>query len=238
VTSAPEDEVWRGKLEDSFDIRQIVEERARFSGKVWSVRTDSVVIDQATDLGTGIERDIVVHPGAVTVIALDEQDRVYLLRQYRHPVAMSLFEPPAGLLDIDGEDPLHTAVRELAEEAGLEAARWHVLVDFFNSPGGSTEALRIYLARDLTPRPGGRVMTGEAEEAYLPGMWVDLEEAADAVLAGRLGNVGAVIGILAAVRARSNDWIDLRPADAPWAVRDHLLANGRVDNPKAHHNGQ
>jgi 8-oxo-dGDP phosphatase len=81
------------------------------------------------------------------VIALDEMDRVLLIRQYRHPVGMWLLEPPAGLLDVTGEQPWVTAQRELAEEAGYEARTWAVLVDLLNSPGGSSEAIRVFLAR-------------------------------------------------------------------------------------------
>jgi ADP-ribose pyrophosphatase len=164
----------------------------------------------------------------VVVIAVDARERVLLIRQYRHPIAMLVFEPPAGLLDVEGEPPYVTAARELAEEAGFEARTWHTLVDFYNSPGGSSEAIRVYLARDLTEIEGGRPRTGEAEEAFLPRTWVPLVDAVELVLSGRIGSPSAVVGILAAKAALESGWDSLRPADAPWLARQHLVAEGRV----------
>ena len=96
-----------------------------------------------------ITREYLKHPGAVGVIALDDHDRVALVRQYRHPVRHRLIEPPAGLLDVGGEDYLQAMQREMAEEVGLAAGSWAVLVDLFTTPGILGESLRIYLARDL-----------------------------------------------------------------------------------------
>ena len=183
-------------------------------GLVWDVRRDVV------DLGHGtVTREVLVHTGAVGVVALDDDERVLLLRQYRHPVGHYLWEPPAGLLDVPGEDPLVTARRELAEEADLVAADWHVLVDFFNSPGGSTEAFRCYLARGLSPVPAGERHDREDEERDMATGWLPLDEARDLVLAGHLHNPTAVTGILAACAARDAGWGTLRPADAPWPQR-------------------
>ena len=183
-------------------------------GLVWDVRRDVV------DLGHGtVTREVLVHTGAVGVVALDDDERVLLLRQYRHPVGHYLWEPPAGLLDVPGEDPLVTARRELAEEADLVAADWHVLVDFFNSPGGSTEAFRCYLARGLSPVPAGERHDREDEERDMATGWLPLDEARDLVLAGHLHNPTAVTGILAACAARDAGWESLRPADAPWPER-------------------
>ena len=218
------DETWSGPVADEPDASMGVEERVEvFHGHVVSLISDTVRIGDSTSV-----RDVVVHPGAVAVIAVDEEDRVLLVRQYRHPVAMFLFEPPAGLLDVAGEPPLATAQRELAEEAGVEAATWHVLVDMFNSPGGSTEAIRVYLASGLTALPGGREHTGEAEEAHLPQVWVPLAEAVDLVLAGAIGSPAGVAGILAldAVRRRGDRGV--RPAQAAWDPRDWLVSQHRV----------
>jgi ADP-ribose pyrophosphatase len=180
-----------------------------------SVRTDTV------DLGDGqtVVRDVVVHPGAVGVVALDPVDRVLLVRQYRHPVGAQLWEPPAGLLDVEGEDPLETAKRELYEEAGYRAAEWHVLVDFFNSPGGSDESFRCYLARGLTEVDATERHVGVDEELGMPWAWLPLDEAVEYVLSGRLHNPTAVAGILAAATARSLGWSTLREAGAPWPER-------------------
>ncbi len=103
------------------------------------------------------ERTVVSHPGAVAVVALDDAGRVLMIRQYRHPVGYQLWEIPAGLRDAAGEPPLETARRELFEETGYRAREWHVLIDYFTSPGFTTERLRIYLAPRRSPgRRAGR----------------------------------------------------------------------------------
>ena len=150
-----------------------------------------------------------------------------LNRQYRHPVGAYLWEPPAGLMDLPGESPLDCAKREFAEEAGLVALSWQVLFDFYNSPGGTTEAFRCFLARDIRDLPGGRP-PGEAEEAGLEPRWVALDDAVALVQAGRLGNPTAVTGILAAHAAKQSGWTGLRRGDAPWSVRENLVASARV----------
>jgi 8-oxo-dGTP pyrophosphatase MutT (NUDIX family) len=224
VTNSPHPGgMWTGAVRDEPLDYPVVNSTERFVGHVWNVRTDTVEID-----GQSVDRDLVVHTGAVAIAAIDDQSRIYLLRQYRHPAGMMMFEVPAGLLDVSGEGALQTAKRELAEEAGLEASEWHVLVDFFTSPGGLSETIRVFLARDIQAREGGRVLTGEAEENDMPGCWVDLDEAAGLVFAGDLGNPTTVVSILAALAARTDGWDDLRPSDADWPAREHLLATGRV----------
>ena len=102
------------------------------------MRPSTILVDDARlELGADrvIDRDVVLHPGAVGVVALDDQERVLLVQQYRHPVGRKLWEPPAGLLDVAGEAPLDAARRELYEEGHCRAARWDVLVDTFTSPG-------------------------------------------------------------------------------------------------------
>ena len=212
---------------DSFDPCPVVERLERFQGLRWSVRTDHVALPH----GEVVVRDYVVHPGAVGIIALDEHDRLLLIRQYRHPVGSYLFEPPAGLLDTHKESALACARRELVEEAGLQAHVWHVLIDFLNSPGGTSETFRCFLARGLEQVPEGRSHTGEAEEAHLPQAWVGLDEAVKLVLAGKIQNPTATNGILAAAAARARGWADLRPADAPWPVRDWVESLGNVRTP-------
>lgn len=217
------DEVWTGPVRDAALVAPIISTRQHFNGRIWSVRSDVVEIN-----GSTVERDVLIHPGAVVVIAVDNEDRVLLIRQYRHPIAMMVFEPPAGLLDIEGEPAYETAARELAEESGYQAATWNVLVDFFNSPGGSSEAIRVFLARDLAEIPDGRPLTGEAEEAHLPRIWVPLAEAVALILEGSLGSPSAVVGILAARAAAARGWDSLRAADSPWQVREYLVHQGRV----------
>lgn len=211
---------------DAPDPQPVVERLDRFDGLRWRVRTDRVQLPR----GEVVARDYQVHPGAVGIMALDDDERILFVRQYRHPVGFLLWEPPAGLMDLAGESALATAQRELVEEAGVVAGQWNVLADWFNSPGGSTEAFRCFLARDLAPAPGGKP-PGEAEEADMPSRWVSLDDAVAAVLAGDLGNPTAVAGILAAAAARATGWQNLRPGDAPWPVRDQLVATDRVRLP-------
>ena len=208
---------WAEPVRDEADVRKVVDSVRVFEGRVWSVRTDTV------DLGDGqtVVRDLIEHPGAVGVIALDEQDRVLLVRQYRHPVRSMLWEPPAGLMDVDGEDPLLTAQRELFEEAHLQATDWRVLVDYFNSPGGTSEVFRCYLARGVRVYDGDR-HAGSGEERDMPYAWVPLDEAVAMVLDGRLHNPTAVSGVLATSAALAKGFDTLRPADAPWPERERV----------------
>jgi 8-oxo-dGTP pyrophosphatase MutT (NUDIX family) len=186
-----------------------------FVGNKTSVRTDDVVMPD----GTVVRRDYQVHPGSVGVLALDAEDRVLLIRQYRHPVRQKLWEIPAGLLDVPGENPLHAAQRELYEEAHVKAEDWRVLTDVYTTPGGCDEAVRIFLARNLSEAEGERFEV-EHEEIDLEYARVPLDELVRGVLAGELHNNCLVVGVLSLVAARSGDGLDaLRPADAPWPAR-------------------
>lgn len=188
-----------------------------FSGRVLTLRTDDIRMSD----GAVATREVVHHPGAVGVLALDGDGNVVLVSQYRHPVRCRLDELPAGLLDVAGEAPLAAAQRELAEEAALTARRWNVLIDLHPSPGMSDEAIRLYLARDLSPAPGARFVA-EHEELTLTVDRVPLEEAVRRALAGELTNAAAVAGVLAAAHGLSSGWAGLRPADAPWRARASL----------------
>lgn len=192
--------------------RPVIDSEVAYAGLIWDIARDRV------DLGDGVvvTREYVRHTGAVGVLALDDQDRVLLVRQYRHPTGYELYEIPAGLLDITGEPPVRCAERELAEEADLRADRWDVLIDWFNSPGGSDEAIRVFLARGLHEVPVAERHRREHEEALMTSCWVSLDEAHDAVLAGRIHNPTTVVGVLAAHASRARGWVTLRPSDAAW----------------------
>jgi 8-oxo-dGDP phosphatase len=195
-----------------------VSSRTVYSGHVMSLRVDEVRMPG----GEVKSREVVEQPGAVGVVALDEDGRVVLIRQYRHPVADWLVELPAGLLDVPGEPAWQTAARELAEEAALTAGRWDVLVDLLNSPGLSQEAVRVYLARDLAPVPEADRHVGTDEETDLGVHRVGLDDAVAAVFTGDIQNSLAVAGLLAAAYARDHGWSTLRPADVAWPARpDH-----------------
>lgn len=199
------------------DGREVVARDLLHGGKVFDLVGEQVRL--AADDAEPVLREFLDHPGAVAVVALREGphgEEVALVDQYRHPVRAVLWEIPAGLLDVDGEDYLTAAQRELAEETDLRADRWDVLVDYFTTPGGSTESLRVYLARDVSDVPHADRHERADEERDMTVRWVPLDEAVAAVHDGRLHNPSAVVGILAAASARAAGWTPLRPADAPW----------------------
>jgi 8-oxo-dGDP phosphatase len=186
-----------------------------FKGRVIAVRVDHLRMPNG-DTTEVVSREVVEHPGSVGVIGLDDQDRVLLIRQYRHPVGRLLWEPPAGLRDVDGEPTWRTAARELAEEAGYRAREWHTLLDVFTSPGMTDERVRVFLARGLTEIPAEESDFERVhEEAGMPVEWVPLDEAVAAVGRGDVHNPLAVMGILAVHAARANGFRDLRAPDAP-----------------------
>ncbi|MEA2450236.1 MAG: hypothetical protein QOG63_2168 [Thermoleophilaceae bacterium] len=122
-----------------------VDSKEVWSGKIATVRVDTVRYDD----GEEAEREVVAHPGAVAVVAHDGE-HVYLVEQPREPVGeQALLELPAGKLDVDGEEPLATAKRELAEEIGKGARSWEHLTTCYGSPGFSDEEFHIFLATDL-----------------------------------------------------------------------------------------
>ncbi|GHH74902.1 NUDIX hydrolase [Streptomyces sulfonofaciens] len=202
-------------IKDTPEEWQIRASETPFRGNKTSVRTDDVVMPD----GSVARRDYQVHPGSVAVLALDDEDRVLLIRQYRHPVRQKLWEIPAGLLDVPGENPLHAAQRELYEEAHVKAEDWRVLTDVYPTPGGCDEAVRIFLARDLSEAKGERFAV-ENEEADMEHARVPVDELVRGLLNGELHNTCLVVGVLSLVAARRGDGLDaLRPALAPWPAR-------------------
>ncbi|GAA2771928.1 NUDIX domain-containing protein [Nonomuraea dietziae] len=199
------------RIEDLPEQWPVVESREHFKGYVIGVRTDTVRMprDEVAD------RDYVVHPGSVAVLALDEDDRVLLIRQYRHPTRHLLWELPAGIRDVEGEPLAATAARELAEEAGYQAGTWHTLVDLYLSPGMSDERIRVFLARDLSKVEID--FDRRHEEFDMPVEWVPLGDAVERALMGMIHNSPTVAGILAAYAASVEGFALLRPADAPEA---------------------
>lgn len=187
---------------------------------ILALRRDHVVMP-----GGGLKtREVVEHFGAVAIAAVDERGRVALIRQYRHSVGTRLLELPAGLLDVDGENALAGAQRELVEEAGLEAAQWSVLADLVTSPGFCDEACRIYLATELNAvtRP---VPEGD-EETDLTVEWMNLSHARAMILRGEITNSIAVAGIFAASEVLSRGGSP-RPVSASFDLRPRALAQRR-----------
>ena len=188
---------------------RVLDSETVFDGHVISLRRDTVAMPGGGDS----VREVVTHPGAVAVVAVDDEDRVVLLRQYRHPVGRYLWELPAGLRDADGEPPLETAKRELAEEVLLAAERWSLLTTTYSSPGFSDELVLVYLAEGLADveRPEG--FTVEHEELDMTIERVPLADAVQRVFDGDIRNSSAVVGILAAAQNRGAT-PRLRPVDA------------------------
>jgi len=189
-----------------------------YGGRIWDVVSEGFTLPGHEGVVT---RDFIEHPGAVGVVVLDSVGRVLLQRQRRQPVRRELWEVPAGLLDVEGEPALTGAKRELWEEADLTARTWNVLTDLYLSPGSSSEAIRVYLARDVEEVPAALRHERTEEEAGMPVAWLPLEEAVSAVLSGRIGNPTTVVGILALAANVSSGFSQLRPADAPWPARPH-----------------
>jgi len=195
------------------DAYDVLSSETKFKGKIIKVRVDDVRMSD----GKVAKREIVAHPGAVAIVALDDEGKLVLVNQYRPPVRARLDELPAGLLDVDGEPALVAAQRELAEETGLVADEWNVLVDLYSSPGMTDEAVRIFLARGLAHSDAS--YEPEHEEITMSVSRESLSECVRRVLTGGITNSSAVAGILAAVHGRATGWRDLRPADAPWPAR-------------------
>lgn len=182
-------------LADISDPAEVLASDVVFDGRVWDVRRDRFRFG-----GHELTRDFIDHPGAVAVVARDGDGRILLINQYRHPIGQRDWELPAGLLDVEGEDPLAAAQRELAEEADLAAERWMPLIDIRTSPGGSSELIRIYLAEGVREVPA---FARDDEEAEIVRQWETLGEVTEAILGGRLHNSILVIGALA-LHARGN----------------------------------
>ena len=190
---------------------EVLSSETVYHGRIIDMRRDIVTMPGETSS----QRDVVVHPGAVGVVALDG-NQVLVVTQYRHPVGRRLDELPAGLLDVVGEPGLLAAQRELKEEAGYAADTWHVLADVLTSPGMTDEAIRLYLARDV--RTVKRDVQ-EHEELEMTARWLPLADAVSAILSGALENAAAAVGILAAAASAARGFEGLRPADAPWQAR-------------------
>jgi 8-oxo-dGDP phosphatase len=196
VTSA-EPEPYTGPLADEPVERAVLASELVFHGAVWDVRRETV------DLGAAgpVDRDFIAHPGAVGVLALDDQDRVLLVRQYRHPVQAMLWELPAGLCDVAGEDLEATAARELWEETGYEADRFEPLFDGLLSPGSSSERLVLFLATDVRLATRDR-HEARGEELGMEVAWWPLQDVLDGLLAGRLRNPSVALGALVLAERR------------------------------------
>lgn len=199
----------------------VVDSEIVLEAPIIAVRRDQVRMPG----GNVSAREIVEHFGAVAVVAADEDNRLYLLNQWRQAAGQRLVELPAGLLEVADEDPLEAAKRELVEEAGLEAESWSLLTDMFSSPGFAEEAVRIYLARGLRA-----VDKPEAydEEADMTASWIAVDEAVAMALRGEVLNGIALSGILLAAEVLLRGATP-RSVVEPFDIRPTALAKRRTE---------
>jgi 8-oxo-dGDP phosphatase len=195
-------------IEDTLRRQPVLARERLFDGRVFDVEAQEFELG-----GDRIRREVMIHPGAVAVVALNDADEVMLVHQYRHPAGGTLWELPAGLLDVVGEDPLVGAQRELAEETDLAAGTWRTLVDISTSGGGSTEIIRVYLATDVHELPDA--FAREHEEAEMERRWVPLDEVLEAATRLRLHNATLLSAMLALTQLRARG-AEAQPADAPF----------------------
>jgi 8-oxo-dGDP phosphatase len=174
-------------------LYEVVSSKVRFRGGIFRVVTDQVRLPD----GEVVSRDVVHKFNAVGVVAVDDLRRVVLIRQYRHAVGQYLWELPAGLTDVDGEELAATALRELAEETDLQAGQIEHLIDLHLSPGFTSESIRLFLAQDLGEVPEHERHARTAEEADMTVRRVPIAEAVDMIFNGEITNASTVAGILA-----------------------------------------
>jgi ADP-ribose pyrophosphatase len=159
-----------------------------YRGKIIDLYLERVTLPN----GAVAELEIVCHPGGAAVVALDNENRVCLLRQYRHVAGGWLWELPAGKLDA-GEPPLDTAQRELEEEAGLRASQWEPMGKIVSSPGVFTEIVHLFLARNLIHVPAN-TETHEIIEVH----WVPFTEALAWAQANEITDAKTLVGLFRA----------------------------------------
>jgi ADP-ribose pyrophosphatase len=162
--------------------------RSIYEGKVITLNIESLSLPN----GTPLALEVVRHPGGAAVVALDDTDRVCLLRQYRHAGGGWLWELPAGKID-PGEAPQSTAQRELAEEAGLQAGDWRKLGQVLTTPGFCDEVIHLYLARRLETVP-----VQHHEHELIEVHWLDFDTALQQVSDGTINDAKTMLGLLLA----------------------------------------
>lgn len=168
----------------------LISSRLIHQGMVWDLKSETFEFE-----GEALTREFIDHPGAVAVLAINDQDEIMMLKQYRRPVGSFLMEIPAGLRDIEGETAEVTARRELLEEASLEALSLEHLIDFYTTPGGNTELISVFVARGLREVDSGHQPTGE--ERSMEKSWVKIGLALSDVLAGNIKSPSATVAIMA-----------------------------------------
>ena len=182
----------------------MVDSRVVHQGRYLTFRVDTI---ERSDGSRGT-REIAGHPGAVAILAIDEEDRVLLVRQFRVAVGETLLEIPAGTLDVadDGsiEDPELAAPRELEEETGVRAGSWRRIASFYTAPGFASELMHLYLATDLeAAHPDGRLGPDEDERLILE--WLPWRDAVAAAESGVIRDAKSIVGLFWLARLRAGD---------------------------------
>lgn len=188
-----------GGVADSDHAWTVARSEPIYDSPYISLRSDTIVDPS----GEQHPRAVVSPNGAVAVVTVDDDDRLLLVEQYRHAQGRRLLELPAGTLDVDGEDALDAAKRELAEEADVVASSWSPLLELAMTPGHSTERIQVFLATGLSAVADADRTVREAEEADMIQWWLPFDDAVDAVLQGRISDAKTVAAILAAQVSRS-----------------------------------
>lgn len=170
-------------------IEKTVDTREIFSGRIIKVRLDTVSLPN----GRQSTREVVEHAGAVAIVALDNENNIIMVNQYRKPVERVLMEIPAGTMEKD-EDPLRCAQRELKEETGFSADHWETILAYYSTPGFTDEYIHLYLATGLT---GGEINFDEDE--FLETVHLPLQEAGRMIMTGEIMDGKSIIGIQHAI---------------------------------------
>jgi ADP-ribose pyrophosphatase len=161
-----------------------------YQGRAFNVRRDEIRLPD----GKSARLDIVNHVGAVTLVPVDEQGRVWFVRQYRHAAGEVLLELPAGTLE-PGEPPLDCARREIREEIGMAARRIELIGEYFLAPGYSTEFMHVFLATDLRPDP----LPGDEDE-FLSTEAIPLEVVQRMIESGKIRDAKTLASLMLAKR--------------------------------------
>jgi len=174
---------------------QVISSREVYRGRIITLRVDEVRLPS----GRETTREIVEHPGAVVIAAVDSNNRIALVRQYRAAAGQDLLELPAGTRE-SNELPLACAQRELSEEMGIQASTWQPLAQFFSAPGFCTEQLWLYLATGLLPSSG----VPEADE-QIQRQWIDLKAAGSMIATGQIRDAKSIAGLLLVLQTRGTE---------------------------------
>jgi len=199
----------------------VVSDETLYEGAIFALRRDDVRMPGGRIAG----REKIEHYGAVAIAALDDEERLVMIYQYRPAIGRRIWEMPAGLLDAAGEDPLEAAKRELVEEVGVEADEWSTLVDVVGCPGFADESVRVFLARGL--RSVDRPASADDEESDLAIRRVPLDDLVVGAMSGEVVNGPCIAGVFAAAAVRDGRCA-ARPVDAPWRDRPSEFVRRRA----------